>query len=509
MSNLSHTPSHAITLNQANLDSLPKDVKVPQYDRSKLSAGIVHIGVGGFHRAHQAMYVDQLLQSPGSEQWGICGIGLLEANRGLADILKQQDYLYSLVVRHPDGKIENQIIGSMIDFLFAPNDKQSVIDKLANPETKVVSLTITEGGYNFNPATGEFDLTNPDIIHDLANIDTPITTFGFLTAALKARMENGIAPFTVQSCDNIQHNGVVTKQMLLAFIEQYDAKLYEWVDKKVSFPNAMVDRITPVTTDTDMQYLANTVGIIDQWPITCESFTQWVIEDDFCNGRPNWDQAGAQFVSDVTPYEKMKIRLLNAGHSVLGLLGSLHGFNTIDESVTDPLFAQYLREFMDAEVTPLLDTLDGIDLTDYKDTLIERFSNPNIKDSLARICLESSAKLPKFIIETVHENLAKNPSSPKIELATIVLAAWCYYSDKQVDKQGKPLDISDQMAETLHQFASKTAKDKLAFLRITDLFGDLANQTSFTQVYQKAIDAIYDESLSIKSIMQTALNSKG
>ncbi|MCL1046748.1 mannitol dehydrogenase family protein [Shewanella electrodiphila] len=509
MSKLTQTNSSAILLNQKNLCSLPHNVKIPSYDRSKLSAGIVHIGVGGFHRAHQAMYIDTLLQQPGSEQWGICGIGLLEGNRSLAEILKKQDYLYSLIVRHPDGKVENQVIGSLIDFIFAPDDKQAVINKLASEQTQIVSLTITEGGYNFNPATGEFDLSNPDILHDIANLNSPNTTFGYLTVALKIRMQQDIAPFSIQSCDNIQHNGAVTKKMLLAFIEQCDNELYAWVNENVSFPNGMVDRITPVTTANDIQYLAEDIGVVDEWPITCEAFTQWVIEDDFCNGRPNWNLAGAQFVTDVTPYEKMKIRLLNAGHSVLGLLGSIHGFDTIDESVNDPLFAEYLRVFMDKEVTPLLEQLEGIDLTQYKDTLIERFSNPNIKDSLSRICLESSAKLPKFLIATIMENIAKNPTQPNIEFATLVIAAWCYYSDKQVNQNGQSLDIQDQMATTLNQHASKTESNPLAFLDITELFGDLNNQPEFCKIYKNSIEAVYDNQLSIKTVMQQVIDSKG
>ncbi|MGI2173762.1 mannitol dehydrogenase family protein [Shewanella ulleungensis] len=494
------------TLNQQSLSTLSADVDVPKYDRSKLTAGIVHIGVGGFHRAHQAMYINELLKMPGSESWAICGVGLLEANRSLRDVLVKQDYLYSLTVRHPNGQIDHQVIGSMIDFLFAPEDKQKVIDKLVSPQTKIVSLTITEGGYNFNPATGEFDFTNPEIIHDMANLHDPITAFGYITAALIQRKAMGMKPFTIQSCDNIQHNGDMTRKMLLAFVSKIDVELGQWIEANVAFPNAMVDRITPVTTKADIEHVANTLNINDEWPITCEAFTQWVIEDNFSDGRPALDSVGAQFVSDVTPFEKMKIRLLNAGHSVLGLLGSIHGFATIDESVTDPLFAKYLRQFMDDEVTPLIDQLEGIDLTQYKDTLIERFANPNIKDSLARICLESSAKLPKFIIASINENIALNRDT---SLACLVIAAWCLYSDKQVNQQGEALEINDQMAVQLHEFASKTAQDPLAFLQLTDLFGDLNNQAVFCKDYRKAIADLYADNSNIKAIMQARLQAKG
>lgn len=493
------------TLNQQCLSTLPSDVDVPRYDRSKLTAGIVHIGVGGFHRAHQAVYINELLKQPGSESWAICGVGLLEANRSLRDVLVKQDYLYSLTVRHPNGQIDHQVIGAMIDFLFAPENKQAVIDRLIHQHTKIVSLTITEGGYNFNPATGEFDYSNPDIIHDMSYPEDPITAFGYLTAALKQRKIKGMKPFTVQSCDNIQHNGDMTRKMLLAFVNKNDTQLGEWIADNVSFPNAMVDRITPVTTKADIDYVASTLGINDQWPITCEAFSQWVIEDNFSDGRPPLDNVGAQFVADVTPFEKMKIRLLNAGHSVLGLLGSIQGFATIDESVSDPLFTGYLRRFMDDEVTPLIEQLEGIDLTQYKDTLIERFANPNIKDSLARICSESSAKLPKFIIASINENIALGRDS---SLATLVIAAWCLYSDKRVDQQGQTLAISDQMAPQLHDFASKTAQDPLAFLQLSDLFGDLCHQASFCQDYRQAIAALYAPESEIKTIMQARLDAK-
>ena len=501
-----HTNALVKGLNQQSLAYMPSHVDTPSYDRSKVKAGIVHIGVGGFHRAHQAMYINELLKTPGSEQWGICGVGLLEANRGLRDVLKQQDYLYTLTVRHPNGTIDNTVIGSMIDFLFAPENKQAVINKLAHPDTKIVSLTITEGGYNFNPVTGEFDYANPDIINDINNPNNPITAFGYIAAALKLRKEQGLNAFTVQSCDNIQHNGNVTRKMLLAFAAEQDAALSEWIAANVMFPNAMVDRITPVSKQSDIDYVVDAYGVSDEWPITCESFTQWVIEDSFCDGRPNWDNAGAQFVKDVTPFETMKIRLLNAGHSVLGLLGSVHGYGTIDETVSDPLFAKYLRAFMDKEVTPNLEQLEGIDLEIYKDTLIERFANPNIKDSLSRICSESAAKLPKFLIATINENLAQGRD---VSLATLVIAAWCFYSDKVEDEQGNTLEVIDAMQSELHEAAAKTTTDNLAFLSLTSLFGDLNTQSAFTSHYKNNVDALYAPASKIKAIMKNVLEPKG
>jgi mannitol 2-dehydrogenase len=480
--------TQSIVLNEENLPKLAGKTSLPTYDRSQVKAGIVHVGVGGFHRSHEAYYTDALMNETGTLDWGICGIGLREGDRKIGQILRNQDYLYTLIIKHPDGKVETRVIGSIVDFMLSVDDPMAVIDKMAHEETKIVSLTITEGGYNFHPATGEFMLDHPDVQHDLAHPDSPKLVFGYLTAALKKRRDSGRPPFTVQSCDNVQHNGDMTKKMLLAFARAQDAVLADWIEANVCFPNAMVDRITPVTTLEDIIYLGSEVGMGDEWPVTCEPFCQWVIEDHFSNGRPEWEAVGAQFVPDVTPYEKMKIRLLNAGHSVLGLLGSIHGHQTIDGAVTDPLFAQYLRAFMDREATPVLDKVEGINLDDYKDSLIYRFSNPNIKDSLARICLESSAKLPKFLISTIHENLAAGGS---IAFATLVIAAWCYYSDKGCSRHGDALDIVDAMKEELHQAAAGTEADVLSFLRLESLFGDLIENKRFAAQYAEMVGAVY------------------
>ena len=481
-------------LTQENLHLLDNRIARPSYDRSHVKAGIVHIGVGGFHRSHEAFYTDALMNESDASAWGICGVGLRDADRRIGAVLQAQDHLYTLIVKHPpkdtEGNVETSVIGSVVDFLLGCDDPDAVIDKMADPDTKIVSLTITEGGYNFDPATGEFDFDNADVRHDLQHPCRPKTVFGFLTAALEKRRSQGLPAPTIQSCDNIQHNGDVTRRMLLAFAHEQDAELARWIDENACFPNAMVDRITPVTTPEDIAYLATEMGVKDAWPVTCEPFSQWVIEDHFGNGRPAWEKVGAQFVSDVTPYEKMKIRLLNAGHSVLGLLGSIHGHKTIDGCVADPLFATYLRRFMDVEATPVLDPVPGIDLESYKDSLIERFGNPNIKDSVARICLQSSAKLPKFLIPTITENLARGGS---IQFATLTIAAWCFYSDKGVDRHGQPLEIVDAMKDELRQAAKGTADDPLSFLRLEPVFGDLIRDERFATLYADMVQALYAE----------------
>ena len=310
-----------IQLNQDNLAQIAKQIPCPTYNRQELKTGIVHIGVGGFHRSHQACYIHQLLGSCNALDWGICGVGLREADRTIYNILKKQDYLYTLSIQHPNGNVESEVIGALKDFLLAVDAPDLVIEKMAHPDTKIVSLTITEGGYNFNPATGLFNFENPDIQHELRYPDEPKTVYGFITSALKKRRAKGLPPFTVLSCDNIQHNGDMTRKMFLAFAKKQDAELAEWIEEKVCFPNTMVDRITPVTTPVDIDYLQKKHSFKDKWPVTCEPFIQWVVEDKFSTGRPAFENLGVQFVSDVTPYEKMKIRLLNAGHSVLGIPG--------------------------------------------------------------------------------------------------------------------------------------------------------------------------------------------
>ncbi len=484
-------------LGQQHLEQIGSRMPVPTYTRSSDIMGIVHIGVGGFHRAHQAYYLHQLRQLGDASDWGICGIGLREGDQKLCDIFKKQDHLYTLLIKHPNGKIEPKVIGSIVDFEMGIDNPEPAIARLADADTRIVSLTITEGGYNFNPTTGEFNFDNPNIQHELRHPLDPITVYGFLTAALKRRCDAGLPAFTVLSCDNIEHNGDMVRKMLLTFAEVQDPNLATWIAQEVSFPNSMVDRITPVTTPADIETLEN-YGVQDAWPVTCEPFIQWVVEDKFSTGRPAFEKAGVQFVTDVGPYEKMKLRLLNAGHSVLGLLGALHGHSTINACIEDEVFSSYLRAFLDQEATPILGEIVGIDLEDYKDILLQRFANPNIKDSVSRICSESSAKLPKFLIATIQENLACNGS---IAYATLVIAAWCYYSDKQINKNGQPLEIIDAMSTELHQAAKQTKTDPLAFVRQESLFGSLVKNERFTKVYTEAVQKIYRDT-NIKKYMQ-------
>ncbi len=489
---------HPLPLNQENLSQISSKVGCPTYDRSRLATGIVHVGVGGFHRSHEAVYTDQLLQSGDDLRWGICGVGLRESDRKMQAILQEQDYLYTLIVKHPDGTIEAKVIGSLVDFLIGPDNPKAVIERMAAPETHIVSLTITEGGYNVDPATGDFDTSNPDAQYDIQNPMQPRLVFGYLVAALKMRRERGLPALTIQSCDNIQHNGDLTRKMVVGYAHLLDADLAHWIDKNTSFPNAMVDRITPVTAKSDIEFLQKQYGVHDQWPVTCEPFSQWVIEDQFSDDRPNWQDVGAQFVPDVSPYETMKLRLLNAGHSVLGIPGAIYGLDTIDACMSDERFASFLRGFFDIEAVPVLGDVEGIDLDQYKNTLMERFGNPNISDQLSRICSQSSSKLPVFLIPTIRENLSRDGS---IRYGTLVIAAWCYYCEMHADQQGQPLEVIDEMKAALHQAAKGTSDDPLAFIKFKPVFGDLADNDRFATTFTELVKKVY-ESPDITQLMQ-------
>jgi mannitol 2-dehydrogenase len=444
---------------------------------------MVHVGVGGFHRSHQAFYTDQLLQSGDHVHWAICGVGLRKDDAKMQSILESQDYLYTLIIKHPDGTVEPHVIGSIVDFQLGCDDPGPTIEKMASPDTRIVSLTITEGGYKLDPSSDAFK-------HDIDNPDRPKLVFGFLTAALRRRRDRGQKAFTVLSCDNIQHNGNLTRKVLVDFAKRQNSELADWIDRNVCFPNSMVDRITPVTTDDDINLLKEKYAVHDRWPVTCEPFCQWVVEDCFSDGRPDWERVGVQFVPDVAPYEEMKLRLLNAGHSVLGILGSIHGHETIDQCAGDEMFVKFLRGFYEFEATPTLPPVEGIDLAEYKETLLKRFGNPNIRDSVSRICSGSSDKLPVFLIPTIARNLQHGGS---IEYAALVIAAWCLYCDHQTDSNGAALRVDDAMKDELIAAANKTANDKVSFLRLESIFGDLAKNTRFTKTYETMIDAVYQD----------------
>jgi mannitol 2-dehydrogenase len=474
-------------LNAKSLSSLPASVPTPTCHRDLVRVGIVHFGVGGFHRSHQAMYLDRLMGDGKALDWGICGVGVLPSDRRMKDVMAAQDCLYTLVAKHPDGSFEPRVIGSIVEYLLAPEDPEAVLEKLADEATRIVSLTVTEGGYNFHAVTGEFDASFPDVVHDLAPGNAPKTVFGLITEALVRRRRRDLPPFTVMSCDNIQGNGDAARKSFVAFAALRDPELGAWVEQQVRFPNSMVDRITPVTTDEDKAEVARRFGIDDQWPVVCEPFTQWVLEDDFGNGRPPWEDAGVQLVSDVEPYELMKLRLLNASHQALCYFGYLTGYRLVHEVCQDPLFQRFLLAYMDREATPTLQPVPGIDLEEYKQTLIARFSNPNVRDTVARLCAESSDRIPKWLLPVIRQNLA---TGGEITRSAAVVASWARYAEG-VDEQGRPIEVVDRLKDTLMANARRQREDPLAFIADREIFGDLIDDERFTTRYRESLASLH------------------
>jgi mannitol 2-dehydrogenase len=456
-----------MTLDNSTVTSLTVDK--PTYQRDEIQVGIVHFGVGGFHRAHQAMYIDKLMEMGLGGQWGICGVGVMPADRKMADVMATQNGLYTLLLEHPDGTRSARVIGSIVDYRYAPDDPESVIELLAAPSTRIISLTITEGGYNIDNLTEE------------------VNVFSLVVEALARRRDRGISSPTIVSCDNIEGNGDVAAHAFAAYADRVHPGLSEWMSEHTRFPNSMVDRITPVTTPEVIAVVKNEFGVDDRWPVTAEPFTSWVLEDDFADGRPAFEKVGVLMVDDVTPYELMKLRLLNASHQSLCYFAYLAGYRFVHDAAGDPLFAEFLREYMDSEGTPTLKPVPGIHLPDYKRTLIERFANPGIKDTIVRLCFGSSDRIPKWLLPVIRENLR---TGAPIRLSAATVASWARYAEG-VDEQGEPIDVQDQLADTLVPLAKSQRDNPTAFIENTAVFGDLAQQPRFVEAYVWALESLH------------------
>jgi len=474
-------------LNARTLKYWSDRVAVPGYDRSLVTPGVVHVGVGGFHRAHQAMYHDRLMNQGTALDWGICGVGVMPEDLGMKQVLDAQDGMYTLVLKHNDGTWEPRIIGSIVQYLYAPDDPEAVIEKMAAPSTRIVSLTITEGGYNVSDTTGEFEKDNPDVARDLEPGAVPRTAFGLITEALRRRWTRGLGPFTVMSCDNLPGNGHLSKTVFTAFARLRLPELGDWVERETRFPNSMVDRITPATTDADRAKVRDRFGIEDQWPVVCEPYTQWVLEDAFGAGRPPYERAGVQVVSDVEPYELMKLRLLNGSHQAMAYFAYLCGYRLVHEAAQDPEFRAFLLGYMNEEATPTLPPVPGVDLAEYRHTLIERFSNPQVRDTIARLCAESSDRIPKWLLPVVRQQLA---TGGEIRRSAAVVASWARYAEG-VDETGQPIEVVDRLRDSLTTLARRQREDPLAFIANRDLFGDLADHERFVTAYTSALASLH------------------
>lgn len=476
-------------LDNNQLPNMPDGVTVPTYDRSQVTTGIVHFGVGGFHRAHQAMYLDKLMSNGQALDWGICGVGVMASDKRMAEVMAAQDGLYTLVLKHADGHCEPRVIGSIVDYKFAPDDPDDVIETMAAETTRIVSLTITEGGYNFHHVTGEFNFDNPSVQRDLEPEATPETTFGLVTEALRRRRDRGITPFTLMSCDNIQGNGDMARTMFTAYAKAKDAELGAWISEHVSFPNSMVDRITPVTTDSDRAQVREQFGIDDAWPVVCEPFIQWVLEDQFNMGRPPYEDAGAQLVDDVMPYELMKLRLLNASHQALAYFGHLAGYHYAHDACQDPLLSTFVMDYMTHEGQPTLSDLPGVNIEQYKRTLIQRFSNPGIRDTIARLCAESSDRIPKWLLPVIRAQLE---TGGDIHRSAAIVASWARYAEG-VDEAGERIKIIDRLADSLHATAQHNRENPTAFIENREVFGDLIDRDRFVTAYTNALRMLHEQ----------------
>jgi mannitol 2-dehydrogenase len=363
-----------------------------------------------------------------------------------------------------------------------------VIEKIADPSTRIVSLTVTEGGYNIHHVTGEFDAANPDVAHDLEPGAVPRTTFGLITEALARRRDRGLPPLTVMSCDNLPGNGHLTQRVFTAFARLRDPELAAWVEREVRFPNSMVDRITPATTDADRAEVRERFGIDDAWPVVCEPFTQWALEDAFAVGRPPYEDVGVQVVPDVAPYELMKLRLLNASHQGIAYFGHLAGYELVHDAAQDPLFRRFLLGYMDEEATPTLAPVPGIDLDDYKQTLIERFSNAEVRDTIARLCMESSDRIPKWLLPVIRERLA---AGGEIRRSAAIVASWARYAEG-VDERGEPIEVVDRIKDELMARARRQREDPDAFIANREVFGDLVDDERFVDAYRAALRSLHE-----------------
>ncbi|MEM7338089.1 MAG: mannitol dehydrogenase family protein [Actinomycetota bacterium] len=463
-----------LPLNETTLTHHGAQVDVPTYDRGGLRPSIVHIGVGGFHRAHLATYVDELARQ-GHTDWAILGSGVLASDVAMAAALDAQDHLYSLITRSASGS-EVSVIGAMVDYLHVAADAAPLVARIADRATQVVSLTVTEGGYPIDDVSGAYDPT--------AAPTGPGSAFSIIAGGLDARRRAGLGPVTIVSCDNIMSNGLAARTATLGEAATIDGALVRWIEDNVTFPNSMVDRITPVTTDSDRQWLADTCGVSDRWPVVTEPFRQWVIEEHFAADAPPLADLGVILTPDVEPYEALKLRLLNASHSGLAYLSALLDIEFVHDAMADPSINRYVEAFLDDAAT-VLPPAPGIDLGAYRRSLVERFANPQIGDQIARLCLDGSAKFPKFLLPTIRAQRAVGKSP---DLGALALAGWCHYLAGTTESGRAVVHASDPLLDQAIEYAMKARHEPRAFLAFSEVFdADLAVDPTFVGSFERAL----------------------
>jgi mannitol 2-dehydrogenase len=479
------TDRSPLRVSTGNLAGLAGRAAVPAYDRAGLKAGILHFGVGNFHRAHQALYLDDLFNTGRDHDWAILGAGVRPADEEMRQALAAQDHL-TTVVEQSGVTSTARVTGPMTGFL-RPGDTAAVIEALSDPAIRIVSLTITEGGYFIDPASGRFDPASAEIAADATQPEAPQTVFGLVIAGLKRRRARGIAPFTVMSCDNLPHNGHVTSDAMTGLARLSDPALADWIAETVSFPNGMVDRITPATGERERHALAEEFGIEDAWPVFCEDFRQWVLEDRFPAGRPALDAVGVEFVADVAPYEAMKIRILNGGHAIIAYPSALLDIHFVHEAMENPLIAAFLDRVEREEVIPMVPPLPGVDRHAYYRRVVERFANPKIGDTIRRLCLDGSNRQPKFILPTAADRLREGRDVPGLALEAALWCRYCYGTTES----GVEIAPNDPSWARLQAAARAARGDPMAWLAMDDIFGDVGRADAFRTAFAAALEALW------------------
>jgi len=475
-----------VKLCDANLHLIPKGVQVPTYDRSLLRPGIVHIGLGNFHRAHQAWYLHRLMQMGQAFDWAIIGAGVREPDAAMRDRLLAQDCLTTLVELDPAGTAV-EISGAMIGYVPVEPDNQALIRQMADPAIRIVALTVTEGGYYRN-AAGALDTDHPDIQHDAANPERPLTAFGAMVAALRLRRAAGQGPFTGQCCDNLQHNGAVLRDTVVGLARLSDPELADWIDAHCTFPNAMVDCIVPATGPGEIAFVRE-LGIADSAPVTHENFRQWVIEDDFCAGRPEWENVGATMTPDVLPFETMKIRMLNAGHQLLANAGELLGLPTIAACMADKDVASFFAKVSQAEIIPHVDAVPGMPPARYLELISKRFANPKIHDTTRRVAFDGSSRHVGFLHPIIQSALASDTELSGLALAEALWAHMC--AGQRED--GSEIASNDPHWEALSEAAIAARSDPRAWVRQAWLYDDLGQTPRFETCFAHWLEMIQHE----------------
>lgn len=478
-------------LSLATLDDIGGRASLPAYRREEIRPGILHFGVGNFHRAHMAVYLHELFNQGRDLDWGIIGAGVMPSDQRMRDTLKAQDFL-TTVVEQDTARSAATVTGPMLDVITAP-DFHRIIETLADPSIRIVSMTITEGGYFIDPATGKFDPQHPAIVADAQTPDAPKTVFGLIIAGLKARRDAGHPPFTVMCCDNIPGNGEVTEATLCGLANLSDPDFAHWIHENVAFPNSMVDRITPATGQREIDLTRDVYGIEDGWPVFCEEFKQWVLEDKFPLGRPALEQVGVTFVPDVAPYELMKLRILNGGHAAIAYPAALMDIHYVHEAMEHPLIRAFLAKLEHEEIIPVVPPVPNTSLQDYFTLIENRFSNPKIGDTIPRLAQDGSNRQPKFILPSTADRLTQ---SSDVQGLALVSALWCRYFEGKSDG-GRTIVFNDPSAERLHAAALASRSDPMAFIGLSDIFGSVGADARFQKRFNEAIDSLRSQGAAI------------